>query len=133
MPMVRRMAGSSWTTRIELTAKALSHLRPVGKPVRKEGQAQARRRDEVTGVGGVGLQLAADGGHVGAEVVGRVLVGGTPDLPKKLGLADDPARAAGEDLDEEPFGRGGPNLRAVAAKEAAGGQSRGEVGARRRA
>jgi hypothetical protein len=56
----------------------------------------------------VGLQLAAQPGHVEPKVVRALLESRSPDGGEKVGGADELAGAAEEDLQDAPFCRGEP-------------------------
>jgi hypothetical protein len=62
----------------------------------------------------LGFELAADVGHVDAEVVGLVAVLRSPHVLEDLALRDELVAVADEDLDDAPLGRGEPDLLAVA-------------------
>ena len=52
------------------------------------------------------LELAADAGHVDAQVVGLARVGRTPDSAQQFGLANEPASSGREVFDDLPLGGG---------------------------
>src|SRR5215472_2927249 len=68
--------------------------------------ADAGFGQQMAGPGGVEFQLAAQPGHVKAQVVGVALVSGSPDFAEQEPGADELARVSGQDLDQPPFGAG---------------------------
>src|SRR5260370_36422173 len=71
-----------------------------------EPDADTGLRPEVTRLGGGRLQLAADGRHVGPQVVRLPFVRRPPHLLQELALRDEAVPVAGHDPDELPL-RGG--------------------------
>src|SRR5262249_46576218 len=70
--------------------------------------------DEVTGVAGLGLELAAHLRHEDPQVVRLVVVIGAPHLLEQLTLGDETPTVADEHLDEMPLGRREAHFSAVA-------------------
>ena len=66
--------------------------------------------------GRVGLQLAAQLGHVQPEVAGRVGVARAPHLGEQLPLAQQLARMAEQHLEQVPLGRGQPDVGCAVAR-----------------
>ena len=61
---------------------------------------------EVAGSPRLGFKFAAELGEVDAEVVGLLLVSGSPDFLEEVGLLHEVTGCAGEDFEESPFGWG---------------------------
>ena len=83
--------------------------------------------DEVARVGPVGLQLAAQVGHVDPQVVALVAVAGTPHVLQQLALRDELAGVAHEHLEQLPLGRRQADRLARRVEHPLGGQVDGEV------
>ena len=79
-----------------------------------EPVAAARFGEQVPGPRRFGFELAAQLGQVNPQVVALRLVRGAPDLPQQLPLGDQAAAVADQDLEQLPFGRGQPDVTAVA-------------------
>src|ERR1700760_1555225 len=71
--------------------------------------AHAGLGEQVPGPGRVVFQLAAEPGHVEAQVVGARLVAGPPDLGQQLTGPDQLPRPPGQALQDPPLGRGQPD------------------------
>src|SRR4051794_4199678 len=83
--------------------------------------------EQVPGVRRIGLELAAQGGHVHAQVVALLPVGRAPDLRQQAGVIDHLAGVAGQHFEQVPLGGGELDV-AARGRHPARGQVDGEVG-----
>src|SRR6478735_7538159 len=91
----------------------LRHTLPTGKETR---DLRSRLKaiphswfgEQMAGPRRVVLQLAAQAGHVEAQVVGALLIAGSPHRGQQLRRADELAGPAEQELQDPPFGRREP-------------------------